>query len=78
MERKGGKGIAAGQIASGVGLAAKQAPSMMKEFCLLFFQKVRIKATNYSSTTIVLVTRNPRKSTNSLSKSKTNIYSPKN
>jgi hypothetical protein len=37
LERQGGKGIAAGQIAAGVGLAAKQAPSMMKEFCLLFF-----------------------------------------
>jgi hypothetical protein len=30
------KAAAAGQIASGVGLAAKLAPSMMKGFCLLF------------------------------------------
>jgi hypothetical protein len=30
------KAAAAGQIASGVGLAARQAPSMMKGFCLLF------------------------------------------
>jgi hypothetical protein len=42
------KASAADQIASGVGLAAKQAPSMMKEFCLLFFQKVRIITRNYA------------------------------
>jgi hypothetical protein len=62
------KAAAAGQIASGVGLAAKQAPPMMKEFCLLFFQKVRIKTKNYCFTTIVLVTRN---SSNPSSKTKT-------
>ena len=31
---------------------------MMKEFCLLFFQKVRIITRNYAWTKIVLVTRN--------------------
>jgi hypothetical protein len=37
---------------------AQKAPSMMKEFCLFFFQKVRIRKQNASTKSHLLVTRN--------------------